>query len=140
MEITVYRDQPFLREARRLPAETYNLARVLQARSPSGAAFVPIRSMQVLAIVDRDEILFLDSQYKSWVMLAWQAFRPDERTALDEPVAYRLACYEESGIEAMKRLPREFHQALVALAGKERIDGPARVLKFEARRAPGDAS
>ncbi len=40
----------------------------------------------------------------------------------------------------MKRLPREFHRALVALAGKERIEGPARVLKFEARRGPGDAS
>jgi hypothetical protein len=99
-------------------------------------AFVPIRSMQVLAILDRDEFVFLDSQYKSWVMLAWQGFRPDERGALDEPVRFELACYEASGIEAMKRLPREFHLALQSLAFKARIDGPARVLKFEARRPP----
>jgi len=134
MEITVYRDQALHREARTLPADTYNLARTLQARSPSGVAFVPIRSMQVLAILDRDEFVFLDSQYKTWVMLAWQCFRSDERATLDDPVSFELACYEESGMEAMKRLPREFHLALQALAAKDRIDGPARVLKFEARR------
>ncbi|MCP5279207.1 MAG: hypothetical protein H6935_12705 [Thiobacillus sp.] len=136
MEITVYRDQAILREVRQLPADTYNLARTLQARGPSGVAFVPIRSMQVLAILDRDEFIFLDSQYKTWAMVAWQCFRSDEREALDEPVSYELACYEESGLETMKRLPREFHLALQALASKGRIDGPARVLKFEARR-PG---
>lgn len=134
MEITVYRDHPLYREARKLPADTYNLARTLQARSPSGVAFVPIRSMQVLAILDRDEFVFLDSQYKTWAMLAWQCFRSDERATLEDPVGYHLACYDEAGIEAMKRLPREFHGALLALAAKERIDGPARVLKFEARR------
>lgn len=138
MEITVYRDQALHREARHLPADTYNLARTLQARSPSGVAFVPIRSMQVLAILDRDEFVFLDSQYKTWAMLAWQCFRSDERATLEDPVGYELACYEESGLDAMKRLPREFHMALQALASKDRIDGPARVLKFEARRPPGN--
>ena len=136
MEITVYRDQAIHRETRKLPADTYNLARTLQARSPSGVAFVPIRSMQVLAILDRDEFVFLDSQYKTWAMVAWQCFRSDERDTLEDPVSYELACYDEGGMEAMKRLPREFHQALQAMAGKDRIDGPARVLKFEARR-PG---
>ncbi|MEW5770925.1 MAG: hypothetical protein AB1831_11260 [Pseudomonadota bacterium] len=134
MEITVYRDRAVHRETRTLPADTYNLARTLQARSPSGVAFVPIRSMQVLAILDRDEFVFLDSQYKSWVMIAWQGFRPDERDSLDAPVRYELACYEAEGMEAMQRLPREFHQALVALSGRQHIDGPARVLKFEAKR------
>ncbi|HRH80942.1 MAG TPA: hypothetical protein PLW81_07840 [Thiobacillaceae bacterium] len=136
MEITVYRDQSLLRQERTLPAAVYNLARTLQRRSPSGVAFVPIRSMQVLAILDRDEFVFLDSQHKTWAMLAWQRFRPDERASLDDPVGYELACYEEDALEAMKRLPREFHLALQALASKDRIDGPARVLKFEARR-PG---
>jgi hypothetical protein len=136
MEITVYRDQALHREARKLPADTYNLARTLQARRPNGVVFVPIRSMQVLAILDRDEFIFLDSQYKTWAMLAWQCFRSDERTTLDDPVSYELACYEDSGLEAMKRLPREFHLALVALAAKDHVDGPARVLKFEARRPP----
>ncbi|MEW6679209.1 MAG: hypothetical protein AB1421_14940 [Pseudomonadota bacterium] len=134
MEITVYRERAFHREPRTLPAETYNLARSIQARSPQGIAFVPIRSMQVLAILDRDEFVFLDSQYKNWAMLAWQCFRSDERAALDDPVAYELAYYTAEAEAAMKRLPREFHQALTALAAKGRVDGPARVLKFEAKR------
>jgi hypothetical protein len=136
LEITVYRDQAIHREIRHLPAQTYNLARSLQARSPSGVVFVPIRSMQVLAILDRDEFVFLDSQYKTWAMLAWQRFRPDERETLEDPVGYQLACYEHSGIEAMARLPREFHQALLGMAAKDKVEGPARVLKFEARRQP----
>lgn len=136
MEITVYRDQALFRETRHLPAQTYNLARTLQARSPGGVLFVPIRSMQVLAILDPEEFIFLDVEYKSWVMLAWQAFRPDARQTLEDPVAFELACYEESGREAMQRLPREFHQALQALAAKEHLDGPARVLKFQAKRPP----
>ncbi len=134
MEITVYRDRPLTRESRTLPAAVYNLARTLQARSPSGVAFVPIRSMQVLAILDAEEFVFLDSQYKSWVMVAWRQFRPDARAALDEPVTFESVCYEEDGVEAMKRLPQEFHQALVDLASKQKIDGPARVLKFTGRR------
>jgi len=134
LEITVYRDQVLFREARWLPADTYNLARTLQARSPGGVVFVPIRSMQVLAILDREEFIFLDVEYKSWVMLAWQSFHADARAALDDPVAYELVCYQTSGREAMQRLPREFHQALRALAEKDRIAAPARVLKFEARR------
>jgi hypothetical protein len=69
-------------------------------------------------------------------MVAWQCFRSDARETLEDPVDYELACYEEAGLEAMKRLPREFHLALQALAAKDRIDGPARVLKFEARRPP----
>lgn len=102
MEITVYRERAFHREPRSLPAETYNLARSIQARSPQGIAFVPIRSMQVLAILDRDEFVFLDSQYKNWAMLAWQCFRSDERAGLDDPVAYELAFYTPEADAAMK--------------------------------------
>lgn len=136
MEITLTRGQPLSREPRVLPAETYNLARGLQARAPRGVAFVPIRSMQVLAILDDEEFVFVDSQYKGWVMLAWQGFQAGARDALDEPVAYEAVCYDADATAAMQRLPREFLQALRALAGKQRVDGPARVLKFQARRAP----
>lgn len=134
MEISVYRDQATHRETRALPADTYNLARSLQARSPKGLVFVPIRSMQVLAILDRDEFVFLDSQYKNWAMLAWQCFRSDERAGLDAPVTYELAYYTPAAEAAMQRLPREFHQALKSLAGKDHVEGPARVLQFTAKR------
>jgi hypothetical protein len=135
MEITVYRDQPLAREQRTLPAAVYNLARTLQARSPRGVAFVPIRAMQVLVILDREEFVFLDSQYKSWVEIAWQGFRTSLRQALDEPVHYTAVYYQPDGAEVMKRLQSEFAKALQALAYKARVDGPARVLNLTARRA-----
>ena len=137
MDITVYREQPLRREPRTLPAETYNLARSLQAKSPRGVAFVPIRSMQVLAILDAEEFVFLDSQYKSWVMLSWCNFKTSQRERLDEPVPFEAVIYDDEGEAALKRLPREFFDALRALAGKQRVDGPARVLSLEARRAAG---
>lgn len=139
MEITVYRNQPLDREGRTLPASIYNLARTLQRRAPSGVAFVPIRSMQVLAILDREEFIFLDSQYKNWVEIAWREFRPSQRDSLDDPVTFTAFYYQPEGAELMKRLQNEFAKALRALADKSRIDGPARVLSLEGRRpAPGE--
>jgi hypothetical protein len=136
MEITVYRDQPLDREPRALPAATYNLACTLRARSRSGVVFVPIRSMQILAILDAEECVFLDSQYKRWVEIAWQHFRPNERQALDDPVPFEAVYYQPDSREVMKRLQGEFLLALQALAAKDRVDGPARVLKFQ---APGSS-
>ncbi len=135
MEITVYRAEPLFQEQRILPAATYNLARLLQARSPKGVAFVPIRAMQVLAIVDATEFVFLDSQYKSWAMLAWQGFHPNNRNALDESVPFDCVHYEHTAQEAMQRLMREFHCALEQLAARQHIDGPAKVLSLTARRS-----
>jgi hypothetical protein len=135
VEITVYRADILTRESRTLPAATYNLARTLQARSPKGVAFVPIRPMQVLAILDATEFVFLDSQYKSWVMLAWQGFHPNTRSALDEPVPFECVHYEDTAQDAMLRLVREFHLALRQLSAKRQVDGPAKVLSLTARRS-----
>lgn len=137
MEISVYRDQALATEARTLAAATYNLAHSLLARSPSGVVFVPIRSMQMLAIIDSEEFVFLDSQYRNWVEIAWQHFRPQARSALDEPVPYEAVTYHPDGQRNLGRLLVEFPKALQALADKEKIDGPAKLLKFEARRPPG---
>ncbi|TCJ12236.1 hypothetical protein EZJ19_12905 [Parasulfuritortus cantonensis] len=130
MEITVYRDRPVASEPRQLPAALYNLAHSLLARSP-GTLFVPIRAAQYLAIVDAEEIIFLDHQHKSWVEVAWRNFRPQARAALDDPVPYEAVYYQADGTELMRRLQPEFAKALSALSGKERLDGQARVLKFE---------
>ncbi|NWG87254.1 MAG: hypothetical protein HXY26_07065 [Hydrogenophilaceae bacterium] len=139
MEISVYRDRALATEARTLAAATYNLAHSLLARSPSGVVFVPIRSMQMLAILDSEEFVFLDSQHKSWVEIAWQRFRPQARTSLDEPVPYEAVIYHPDGQKNLGRLLVELPKALQALSGKEKLDGPAKLLKFEAKRPPGDA-
>jgi hypothetical protein len=135
MEITVYRDQPLVQEDRTLPAATYNLAHLLLARS-SGVVFVPIRAMQFLAIVDLEEIIFIDHLSKNRVEIAWRHFRPQTRTALDAPVAYEAVYYRADGTEIMRQLQPEFPRALERLAGKERLNGPANILKFERKPEP----
>jgi hypothetical protein len=135
MEITCYRDSELRREARHLPAEAYNTAHLLLEHSKSGVVFVPIRSMQYLAVIDRDEIIFLDSENKSWVEIAWQNFRPQQRIALTEPVPYEAVYYSQNASETMKRLLGEFPQALKALAAKDAPLSSAHIIKLARSKA-----
>ena len=132
MEITCYRDSEVASEPRSLPAATYNLAHTLLARSPNGCLFVPIRAMQYLAILDADEFVFLDGERKCWIDIAWQDFRPQVRTSIDDPVPYRAVYYQPDAVQLMARLQAELPRALADLAAKGRLAGPARVLKFPA--------
>jgi len=134
MEITCYRDRELSREPHTLPSHIYNLSKNLMKRSPSRVVFVPIRSMQYLAIIDREEFIFVDSQHRNWIEIAWQHFRPGTRTSLDEPVPYEAVIYHPDGYATMSRLMNELPKALHALANRERVDGPARILKFERHR------
>lgn len=137
MELIVYRDAPLASEQRALPAEHYNLARGLQARSPRGVAFVPIRSMQMLGILDAEEFVFLDAHEKQLAVLAWRGFRPQQRTGLDQPVAYEALYYREDARELMARLQPELFKAMQGLAARDRVAGPARVLFFERKEGTG---
>jgi hypothetical protein len=135
MELTCYRDLALQREARQLPATVYNLAYTLLAKSASGVVFVPIRTMQYLAILDAEEFVFLDSQNKSWIEIAWQNFQPQQRSALDQAVPYQAVYYNASAAIAMQRLQHDFALALHALAKKETPQGAARILKFDRSKA-----
>lgn len=132
MEISCYRDLEVKREHRQLSADTYNLALTLLARSASGNLFIPIRSMQYLAVMDTEEIIFLDGERKCWIDISWQKFHPQARSSLDEPVEYSAVYYRENTEQLMNRLQAEFPRALQDLAKKSKLEGPARVLKFPA--------
>ena len=134
MEITCYRDAEVARDSRYLPATTYNLAVTLLAGCPTGHLFVPIRSMQYMAIVDSEEFVFLDIQRKCWIDIAWLNFRSRTRTALDQPVEYEAVYYRGDMAVIMSRLQTEFPRALQALARKTRPERPAQVLKFPTRQ------
>ena len=138
MEITCYRDVELERQGRRLPAAVYNLARRLISRSESGVVFVPIRSMQYLAILDGEEFVFVDHHHKSWIEIAWQHFHPQSRTSLEDPVPYEAVYYVEKAADLMPRLMSEFPKALQALSEKDKVEGTATVLKFEKRRSEED--
>ncbi|MEO1767405.1 hypothetical protein [Thiobacter aerophilum] len=131
MEESFWRDSEIAREPSRLPAATYNLTRILLARSPQACVFVPIRSMQYLAVIDREEIIFVDREGARQIELAWQRFDPHVRESLEDPVPYERVYYQEKARATMKRLPREFHLALEQLARKQVHVGPAKVLKLD---------
>ncbi len=127
---TFERGPALARLASALPAATYNLTRILLAASATGNVFVPIRAMQYMAVVDPEEIIFVDSQYKRWVEIAWRGFQPQARAGLDEPVAYQAVFHTENGADTQRRLQGEFHAALMLLSTRRRPDSPARVLEF----------
>ena len=134
MEITCYRDAELRREVRSLPAVTYNLAHILLEHSPTATAFVPIRSMQYLAILDNGEFVFLGAAQKNRIEISWQNFHPQRRSALDAPVEYEAVYYTPKAVDIMMRLQREFHLALQQLAEKDRPHTAASVIKFQGNR------
>lgn len=132
VEETFYRPPQVAEEPRTLPADTYNLAHRLLARARYRCVFVPIRAMQVLAVIDAEELIFVDRERRRMIDIAWREFRPQARTALTDPVPYRAVYYSETACQTMRRLQGEFRKALVECA--TRIDPPlatARVIKLE---------
>ena len=132
------RGQPLSSTASALPAATYNLTRILLAASSASCVFVPIRSMQYLAVVDQEEIIFVDSQHKRWVEVAWRRFKPQARNALDEPVAYEAVFYTANAGETQRRLQGDFHAALALLAARRQPTRPAHVLPLARKPATHD--
>ena len=141
MDERFYREQEIARLPAFLPAATYNLAHTLLARAGK-CLFVPIRSLQYMAVLDAEEFIFVDSQNKAWVELAWQHFRPQARASLDERVPFEVVHYLPQAAETMKRLPGAFHQALLLLAERQKPDAPATVIALHPGPGtkPDDAS
>jgi hypothetical protein len=133
MEITCYRDHEVAHESRALPAALYNLAIIQLARSPSGCLFVPIRSMQYLAVLSPEEFMFIDGARKNWIDVSWRHFRPQQRKSLQDPVLYEVAYYRPDYVGLMLRLQTEFPAALRAIAEKTRPRRPGQLLRFPPR-------
>lgn len=115
MDVTLTRGDELQREERQLPAELYKKILLLFSRLQKGSLFVPIRSMQYLAVIDAEEIVFVDGQGPRSIELAWQHFRPQEREDLRAPVSYECVYYEPKGLQTMQRLQSEFSQALAVV-------------------------
>jgi hypothetical protein len=133
-EETFYRPPELARTARSLPAETYNLAHLQLAQAPGDSVFVPIRSMQYLAVMDAEEIIFVHREGRREIEIAWQHFHPGRRQSLDEPVPYEFVSYHPHAAATMLRLQGEFPRALRELAAKQLPPGAARVIKLDRGR------
>jgi hypothetical protein len=133
MQASFYREQEIARVPGFLPATTYNLAHTLLARAGK-CLFVPIRALQYMAVLDAEEFIFVDSQNKAWVELAWQHFHPQARASLDARVPFEVVHYSPQAAETMKRLPGEFHKALQVLAERDRPHETAHILPLTVRK------
>jgi hypothetical protein len=132
VEETFYRRPETGRESRRLASDIYNLALRLLHRCGSDALFVPIRNMQYLAVVDREEFIFVDRHGGRFIELSWRGFRPAARATLDAPVAFEAVYYTPEAAGTITRLHAEFRHALETLEQRMPTSsaGRARVLPF----------
>lgn len=125
---TFFRPIEVNRKAWTVPAETYNRVRSLLTQSQEKNVFVPIRTMQFLAILDKNEIVFIDAdggyRYQDneggrIIQLAWQNFRPNARESLLEAVPCDIVYYSQNAEQTMKRLYREFLDALILMEHRQ---------------------
>ncbi len=110
------------REHWSVPAEIYNLYRSLQGRSETGHIFIPIRSMQFMAVLDKYEIIFVDSQSYAvskdeggrLIVIAWKfsSIGMHDRASLSEPVPCEVVFYGRINSEIQLRLVSEFRKAM----------------------------
>jgi hypothetical protein len=106
-----------------VPAAIYNLYRALLNRSETGHVFVPVRSMQFLAVMDKKEIVFVDSQSYAvskdeggrLILIAWQFSHPHDRDSLSDAMPCEVVFYERKNADTQLRLIAEFRHALEAL-------------------------
>jgi len=116
-----------------VPAGIYNLYRSLLIRNEKRPVFVPIRSMQFMAVLDRDEILFIDSQSYAvskntggrMILVAWQFTGSIRRDSLNDPIPCELVFYEKKNDTTQLRLVSEFRQAMELLDKRCRDSLPA---------------
>lgn len=133
MRETFYRGPALARSRRSMPGQTYNVTRILLARAGAGHVFVPIRSMQYLAIVEAQEFNFVHREGRREIEISWQDFAPGAREALDAPVPYDAVFHHEGASATMQRLQAEFQKALALAAERSAPSDPGVVLALRKR-------
>ena len=118
MNITFECSDEISRDVRQLPADYYRKLLILFSHSGSENLFIPIRSMQYLAVVTRGEVVFIDGQDKRRIESSWSNFRHDSEV-LDDPVSYDCVVFEEKGADVLTRLQGEFLKALELVESRQ---------------------
>ena len=106
------------RQTRKLTADVYNLSKLMLLKSEKSCLFVPIRNMQFIAVIDNEEIIFVDSAKKRYIHSTWALFTPQARDSLTDPVPFTYIYYFPDGPEIMQRLQGEYSKSLRQLEQK----------------------
>jgi hypothetical protein len=108
------------REQVSLPAPLFNRCLLLLNHSSTTHVFVPVRSMQFQAVIDADEIIFVDNHAYAvenghggrLIVLAWEVALHRPRDSVSEPVPIEVVYYGAERHETHRRLMSEFPKTL----------------------------
>lgn len=122
----------FSRQESKLVAKAYNLAHILLNRSDLDHVFVPIRSMQYLAIIEKDTFWFVDSlayavsgdEGGRLIRISWHL--SNERDALTQHMDCEVVFYGDDMSATQTRLVGEFYKAMLLLDQRHRDSLPSR--------------
>jgi hypothetical protein len=138
-------DTEYARELTTIPAPIHNALRQLLQQARGSSVFIPIRSMQYLAVIDAEEVIFVDAlggyayhdgEGGRLIRLAWRPFVG--RDSLCDPVSCEMVYYFNDLKDVQRRLLSEIGPALDQLKIKPTGETPpnakARILAFKPPR------
>ncbi len=119
----------FFCQKTRLLSNTYNLAHTLLKRSTSDHLFIPIRSLQYLAIIEKNTFWFVDSlayatrgnEGGRLIKISWHPLiSACQRESLIQHMDCRVIFYGNDIQEIQNRLNIEFYQAMLLVDQRHR--------------------
>ena len=124
-----FKPKVFSSQTSRLVSTTYNLAHVLLNRSESDHLFIPIRSLQYLALIEKDAFWFIDSMAYAvqddeggrLIKISWHPLIPvSQREGLTQHMDCEVNFYGEDMSLMQTRLNNEFYQAMLQIDQRHR--------------------
>ena len=116
-----FRPEEIEREASSIRADLFDRCRRALAQSVTDCAFVPVRSMQLQAVITRDEVVFVDNLSYAvqegrggrLIMLAWDLSKGGQRDSLSGPVVpVEIVFFNGDSRDLHSRLMSELPPAL----------------------------
>jgi hypothetical protein len=126
-----FRPQALASERLTIPAPLYNQCRLLLSRCQYKHIYVPVRSMQFQAVIDEEEVIFVDNHAYAvkdgeggkLIRLAWKFRRDQDRESLTDPAPIDLIYYDDKARELHTRLIGEFKKALDIMEERSKACG-----------------
>ncbi|MES9814851.1 MAG: hypothetical protein ABW161_18670 [Candidatus Thiodiazotropha sp.] len=126
-----FRPEELACERLTIPSPIYNQCRLMLSRCQYEHVFIPVRTMQIQAVVDEGEVIFVDNQAYAvrdgeggkLIRLAWKFRREWSRDSLTEPVPIDLIYYDDRARELHTRLIGDFKKALDIMEARFKESG-----------------
>jgi|GEM_PF-1112640 len=118
-----------LEEKRSIPASLYKKTLKLK-KNKEKAVFVPVRSMQYLAIIDTAEIVFVNGLNKRLIEFSWNNFNYKKSMKITDPVEYILKFYVPGKEEEARRMQREFEVHVDIMLSRLTTPGSVEIIEF----------